>query len=279
MRGLTKRILPLAALVLCLASPAWAQEEAAITAEEGNTITVTPNEAFNLMAGNALHGDAQAMLNLGRFYEQGIGVARNYSKALEWYVKASEQGLAEASYFAGASYEIGQGDQADLIKAADYFEKSAQEGLPEGMYKIATIYLNGEGRSQDTAKAFSWMRNAALAGHGIASNAMGVIYINGSLGQDKDEAQAMEWFMRGADAGNLEAIKNIAVLYKDGIGVEPDPALALQWYYIAQKGGFQAADMDSIMEDLKSGLSQEQVESAEQNADAWLAAYLARTQS
>jgi TPR repeat protein len=36
------------------------------------------------------------MINLGRLYEQGLGVAQDYGKALEWYQKAVGAGNRDA---------------------------------------------------------------------------------------------------------------------------------------------------------------------------------------
>ena len=40
------------------------------------------------------HADAQ--YNLGYCYASGIGIGRDYQKAVEWYQKAAKQGLAQA---------------------------------------------------------------------------------------------------------------------------------------------------------------------------------------
>ena len=69
------------------------------------------------MAAEAAKGNVNAMLTLGRFYEQGVGVSRNYTKAMEWYDKAAKAGQPEGYYNLGVCYEIGMGVTADAAKA------------------------------------------------------------------------------------------------------------------------------------------------------------------
>ena len=40
-------------------------------------------------------GDAQAMLRAADYYHQGDLVKRNYKKAVQWYRRAAEHGLAK----------------------------------------------------------------------------------------------------------------------------------------------------------------------------------------
>jgi len=47
----------------------------------------------------AAKGDASAMVNLGNFYEKGVGVPQDYAKAREWYEKAAAKGDASAKRY------------------------------------------------------------------------------------------------------------------------------------------------------------------------------------
>jgi len=46
---------------------------------------------------------------LGRLYEQGLGVAQDYDKALEWFRKALETGNSDAMKNLARLYEQGLG--------------------------------------------------------------------------------------------------------------------------------------------------------------------------
>lgn len=59
---------------------------------DGLGVQKDEKEAFRLVSASALKEDLQAMVALGDFYELGIGCERSNEKALEWYLKAKENG-------------------------------------------------------------------------------------------------------------------------------------------------------------------------------------------
>jgi TPR repeat protein len=99
---------------------------------------------------------------------------------------------------------------------------------------------------------------------------MGVVYVNGLRGQKKNAEEGMKMLKRAAASGRVEAIKNIAVVYKDGIGIKASPADALKWYVIAEKCGYPSEALSAVTGDLRKKLSKEQQEKAELDADAWI---------
>lgn len=58
-----------------------------------NGQTVNHGEALRLYQLAAAQGQTTAMNNLGYLYEQGLGTAKDRSKAVEWYRKAASRGL------------------------------------------------------------------------------------------------------------------------------------------------------------------------------------------
>ena len=237
---------------------------------------IQPEAAFALVTAEAEKGNAQAMLTLGRFYEQGVGVARNYSSSLEWYEKAAKAGQPEGYYNLGVCYEVGMGTASDMGKAVQNYQKAAELGLPLAMYKLSSVFISGSGVVRDTAKGIAWLEKAANAGMSVAVNELGVIFLSGLLGQKKDEKKALAMFIKGADLGNLESMKNIAVLYKDGLGVTADPAKAYSWYLIARRGGYNGEDLARVLGLLEGSLSAAAVERARKDADSWIENYVNR---
>lgn len=266
------KIFPLLLSLFFLAAPVFSQETATPQQEAVQPATqqISADMAFAMMAGNAEKGNPNAMLTLGAFYEQGIGTPRNFTKALEWYKKAAEAGLAEGHYNLGVCYEIGMGNVGDIQKAVTHFEKAAELGLVQAMQKLSSMYFTGNGVTQNEGKGLSWLVRAADAGAGDANNTLGVIYLQGLLNQKKDHKKAFDYFSKAADAGNLEAIKNLGVIYKDGLGVKQDTAKAFKWYLISQKGGYQAGDIDVILTELKGKLKPGQIKTAETEATQWI---------
>lgn len=50
-------------------------------------------------------------------------------------------------------------------------------------------------------------------------------------------ALAEEWYRKAIDAGNVEAMVNLAYCYEYGLGVERDEAQAEEWYQRAADAG------------------------------------------
>ena len=235
-----------------------------------------PETAFALMSAEAGKGNADAMLNLGRFYEQGVGIARNYTKALEWYEKSAKAGLAAGYYNVGVCYEIGMGVTAEPAKALQNFQKAADMGMTLAMHKLSSVFIAGTGTAKDAAKGIAWLEKAASAGVAAAASDLGAIYLAGLLGQKKDEKKALSAFEKAADLGSLEAVKSIAGMYKDGTGTKADPAAAYRWYCIARRGGYTGEDLARMLGLLEGSLSTAQVQQAQKDADIWLENYARR---
>ena len=66
-------------------------------------------------------------------YAKGTGVAQSYEKAVEWYRKAAEQGLARAQYNLGCMYENGTGVAQSYEKAVEWYQKAADQGFEDAM--------------------------------------------------------------------------------------------------------------------------------------------------
>ena len=53
----------------------------------------------------AADGNTDAMIKLGRLYEQGLGVAQDYNEVLKWFQKALEAGNTDATISLMRLYE------------------------------------------------------------------------------------------------------------------------------------------------------------------------------
>ncbi|MDR1921402.1 MAG: sel1 repeat family protein [Candidatus Adiutrix sp.] len=268
-----------AARAFCAPEAAAEAAPAEVSDDGSKTVSVTPQEAFQILLKAAEEGQPQAMLNIGAFYENGLGVVRNYSKALQWYARAGEAGLAEGLYNVGVCYEVGMGAAADMPTSVKYFEKAAEKKMPQALYKLASLYLAGNGVIADNAAAVKYLTEAAETGHPVAANDLGVIYLNGLAGQKKDDKKALEFMDRAAELGNAEAMKNIAVMYKDGLGRPADKGNALKWYVLARKAGYQADNIESLTDELKKEMSADQIKKAESAAETWWTERTAKAQA
>ena len=57
------------------------------------------------------------MMNIGYAYDEGDGVEQNDESAFEWFMKAAEKGDEDAQLNVGEFYEEGIGCEIDLVKA------------------------------------------------------------------------------------------------------------------------------------------------------------------
>jgi TPR repeat protein len=92
--------------------------------------------AFRLFLLAAKAGDAGAQLNLGYFYDEGIGVHKNPTLALMWYRRAHNNGDVSASCNIGLFLKA----RGDLDGAARWFNRSIQRGNDDCRLHMADIY-------------------------------------------------------------------------------------------------------------------------------------------
>ncbi len=265
-------------------APAPAGEDTIAPAAPAQQQNISPAQAFALLSQEAGNGNSAALLTLGTMYERGIGTQRDFAKAFECYSRAAAAGLAEGYYNTGVCYEIGMGtsgtaDAKNAERAFENFEKAAERGLSQGLYKLAAVYMSGTGTAKNEAWGVELLGRAAAAGHAGAANDLGVIYFEGNFGQAQDQAKAFEWFTKSADLGNGEAMKNLAVFYRDGLGRAADPGQELKWYALARLAGYPAAPLNAAIEEVKKKMTEDQVNTIEAEAQAWVKAFQERRQA
>jgi GAF domain-containing protein len=119
------------------------------------------------------------------------------------------------------------------VTAAD-LQKSAGQGDPEAQFMLGTMYRNGDGVAQD-------------------------------------DKRAVEWFQRAANQGYVRALSALGSSYWAGRGVPQDYLQAYFWYELALAEGDE--NSKALLEGLSTQLTQTQVSSARQQAEAWLQAH------
>jgi len=90
----------------------------------------------------AKQGDQDAVFLLGRAYWDGLGLDRDYEKAVDWYRKAAEAGNSEAMNNLGISYRDGKGVPQNNEKAAEWFSKAAKAGNSWALKELEASYLS-----------------------------------------------------------------------------------------------------------------------------------------
>jgi TPR repeat protein len=79
-------------------------------------------------------------------------------------------------------------------------------------------------------KKIYWYKKAVLNGDAIAQSNLGVSYHYGENGLRQDYKEAVKLYQKASDQGDRGGQHNLAVMYRDGLGVEKDIDKALYWF-------------------------------------------------
>jgi len=120
--------------------------------------------ALILFKKTAEQGNAEAQINLGIMYVEGLGVEQDDSKAVKWFRKSAEQGNAEAQGLLGTLYENGLGVPQDYTEALKWYRKAAEQGNADSQREIGYLYAKGQGTRKNFIEAFAWFHIAAEVG-------------------------------------------------------------------------------------------------------------------
>jgi TPR repeat protein len=91
-------------------------------------------------------------------------VEKDYVGAVNWYLKAAEQSLAEAQTGLGRCYHEGQGVAKDSTEAVRWYRKAAEQNYGAAQYNLGFCYASGEGVAKDYVEAYKWWLLAAVQG-------------------------------------------------------------------------------------------------------------------
>ncbi|HUB47746.1 MAG TPA: caspase family protein [Acetobacteraceae bacterium] len=198
----------------------------------------TPDAAGRLamLQTEAAQGKSDAQIDLGLAYAKGLGVARDYAAARQWFERAANQGAGKGQYYLGAMYERGLGGPRSYATALQWYQRAADQGYAPAEVALGRFYGRGLGVARDIKARTAWYRRAALHNNPLGEWALGNFYQAGD-GVPKDMAQARTWFERAAAQGFVPAQARLGLIYLHGIGVPRDEATALYWFRKAADSG------------------------------------------
>ena len=152
-------------LVVCLATPAWADYKAGMDAYDRGDYATAMREWSPL----AKLGLAAAQFRLGQLYANGEGVPQDYVQARQWYEKAALQGDSSAQLNLGVLYENGNGVPKDYQLALFWYRRSAQHGNAMTLTKLGGMYEHGNGVLRDVVQAQKCYILGAAGGDKLAA--------------------------------------------------------------------------------------------------------------
>ena len=155
------------------------------------------------------NGNEVSMYNLGRFFDVGNKVERDYLVAYDYYRMAAEHNYPDAQAELGWMYEKGNGVSRDYYKSVYWYNLAAENNHVVAMVNLGTHYMNGNGVECNKEKGFSlYMKAYSLRESDESVSALlwliGNSYEFGN-GVNKDFQQAIMWYKKARDAGDKQA--------------------------------------------------------------------------
>lgn len=95
---------------------------------------------------------ANAYYHLAWMYQDGIGIAQDYEKAVYWYLKSADLGNPVATNNLADKYEHGLGVPQDLDMAIALYQEVAGQIIAADL-SLGRMYVEGRGLEQDFEKA------------------------------------------------------------------------------------------------------------------------------
>ena len=106
---------------------------------------------------------AIAQYEFAEKYHSGNILTKDYSRALDLFKRAADQGLTQAHFKLGLINHYGQGKAKDLNSAYLHYEKAAQHSSPEAEFNLGLMNRYGIGRTKNMTASFKWFTKAVQA--------------------------------------------------------------------------------------------------------------------
>ncbi|MGH8668642.1 MAG: tetratricopeptide repeat protein [Burkholderiales bacterium] len=115
--------------------------------------------AFRLFVVQAKAGDSGARLNLGYFYDVGLGTRKNKAQALRWYRRAYQQGSGAAASNIATVYR----DEGRPALALAWYKRAVSLKDDDAAVEVAKHYLEGSGVRKHSGLAIAALKRAVTS--------------------------------------------------------------------------------------------------------------------
>jgi TPR repeat protein len=166
-------------------------------------------------------------------------VKKDPVQAVEWWVRAAEQGHADAMGNLGVMYTEGSGVPRNDLKGVDWLRRASAAGNVHAEYNLGKMYAEGRGvRKQSYKRAAEHYTKAADAGMAVARTALGDLYFAEHLvsSNKAGAAQAASYttakfhYQKAAKQGDQAAMLQLGEIYEHGLAVPQSFKTAREWY-------------------------------------------------
>ena len=124
---------------------------------DGQGAPKDPRVSFLLNSQAAESGMRDAVLAMGWFYLNGVGVEQDTELARRWYRKSARQGDSRAMFSLGQMAY----DERDYVDALLWFRRAADKGHARSLFWIGKLLWRGDGAPEDRKQAMALFQKAA----------------------------------------------------------------------------------------------------------------------
>ena len=188
------------------------------------------SESPDVISELAQSGDAESQFRLAMMYRDGNGpFGKNEELYCEWIRKAADQGHPQAQVeYGDILMKEGKGEEAMLL-----YQAAADMGNGDAKRRISAAGPQDGFRDE--------LRKAAVAigqlGEPIDQFRCGDTLLKLALSNDS-RREAFLWFAKAAGQGYLPAMQQVAVMYRDGVGIPKDLKKMVAYLTEASDKGF-----------------------------------------
>lgn len=129
----------------------------------------------------------------------------------------------------------------DYATALRLYRMLADQNNAAAQWTLGSMYFTGDGTPRNDAEALKWIRRAADQGNIHALINLALAYREGAIGVQRDLAEAARLFSRAAEQGNGPAQSMLGHIYQNGRGVPQNLVRAYMWFSLSAAGGTRSA--------------------------------------
>lgn len=181
-----------------------------VCSEFENIMSETPEIIKDL----AEEGVSEAQYKLAAMYRDGVTFEKDQSLYHEWIEKAAEQGHERAQVeFADILMKNGKTEEAKR-----YYQSAANKGDNDAKVKLSSLYGNSD---EKKSLVISTMKGLAENGNPVYEFRLADLLLKSAWSQE-DKKESFDIFLRSAEKGYPNAIHQIGLMYRDGVGIPRD---------------------------------------------------------
>jgi len=235
-------------------------------------------EAFEETKKQAAAGDAEAQLDLGKFFYFGK-TTYYYGEGIIPELKETYLSNAVAAFPYPQFYLKNDDDMQDFTKAAIWFEAAASQNNAEAEFFLGLMNLRGEIEQSDARKVISWFEKSAAQGDVLAQYALGELSnpnsFNDSYNIDNSSKKsnykkAFNWYMKAALQGYSWAQYRLGDMYFNGYGVKKNYNKAYAWFSTAVQNNISSTYVNTKKDKVATKLSPKEIIAAEVLVEKYL---------